>query len=256
MEYDAGVLAEKAERLRALHHGDRPLVMPNAWDVASARSVETAGFAAVATTSGGVASSLGYPDGEAIPSDLMFAAVGRIAAAVDVPVTADIEAGYGLPAPELVEGVLHAGAVGINLEDSDRRGDLPLVPTAVHAERVAAVKEAARAARVDIVVNARVDVYVRGVEPALELALERGRAYTDAGADCVFPILVRDEEHIAALVAALGTVNVLWRKGWPSLARLADLGVRRVSFGSGIHRSSIDHLDRVLTSIKDGTFEG
>jgi 2-methylisocitrate lyase-like PEP mutase family enzyme len=256
MEFESGDLARRADALRALHHADQPLVVPNAWDVPSARSVEAAGFAAVATTSGGVAASLGHPDGQAISADQMFAAVARIAAAVSVPVSADVEAGYGLPASELVDRLLSAGAVGLNLEDSDRDGDEPLVAPEVHAARVAAVKDAARAAGVDVVVNARVDVYARRVEPALESALERGRAYVDAGADCVFPILVRDEDHISALVAALGPINVLWRKGWPSITRLAELGVRRVSFGSGIHRAAVDHVDEVLRRIRAGDYEG
>ena len=199
---------------------------------------------------------LGYPDGEAMPADVMFGAIARIASAVEVPVTADVEAGYGLPAGELVEQLLAAGAVGLNLEDSDRRGDQPLVATDVHAARIADVKAAALAAGVDLVVNARVDVYARQVEPALESALERGRAYADAGADCVFPILVRDEDHIAALVAAVGTVNVYWRRGWPSIARLAQLGVRRISFGSGIQRAAANHVDDIVRRIKDGTYDG
>jgi 2-methylisocitrate lyase-like PEP mutase family enzyme len=173
-----------------------------------------------------------------------------------VPVTADLETGYGLSAPELVERLLAAGAVGCNLEDSDRGGDQALVPTDVHATRIADVKAAGRAAGVDVVVNARVDVYARQVEPALESALERGRAYIEAGADCVFPILVRDEDHIAALVAAVGTVNVYWRKGWPSITRLAELGVARVSFGSGIQRAAAGHVDDVVRRIKDGSYEG
>jgi 2-methylisocitrate lyase-like PEP mutase family enzyme len=257
MELESSVLAHRAETLRALHHGEVPLVLPNAWDVSSAQSVEGAGFPAVATTSGGVAASLGYPDGQVIPAEEMFAAVARIASAVSVPVTADIEAGYGLAAGELVDRLLTAGAVGMNLEDTDRAGDGgSLVPPEAHAARIADVKAAGRAAGVDIVVNARVDVYARQLEPALESALERGRAYVEAGADCVFPILVRDENHIAALVGELGTVNVYWRKGWPSIARLTELGVRRVSFGSGIHRTATNHVDDVVRRIKDGTYEG
>ena len=257
MELDSAVLARQAATLRGLHRGDAPLVLPNAWDVPSARSVAAAGFPAVATTSGGIAAMLGYPDGQAISAGEMFAAVQRIAAAVDVPVTADLEAGYGLPAVELVERLLTAGAVGCNLEDTDRDGGgRSLVATEDHAARIAAVKAAGRAAGVDLVVNARVDVYARQVEPALELALERGRAYVEAGADCVFPILVRDEDHIAALVTALGTVNVYWRAGWPSIERLTELGVRRVSFGSGIHRAATDHVDDVVRRIKGGTYEG
>jgi 2-methylisocitrate lyase-like PEP mutase family enzyme len=186
----------------------------------------------------------------------MFSAVARIASSVSVPVTADVEAGYGLPASELVDRLLTAGAVGLNLEDSDRDGDQPLVAAEVHAARVVEVKAAARAAGVDIVVNARVDVYARQVEPALELALERATAYKAAGADCVFPILVRGEDHIRALIDAVQTVNVLWCTGWPSFDRLAELGVARVSFGSGIQRAAATHVDDIVRRIKSGDYEG
>jgi 2-methylisocitrate lyase-like PEP mutase family enzyme len=253
---DSAVLAEKAERLRSLHHAEAPLVLPNAWDVASARSVEAAGFPAVATTSAGVAAALGYADGDSMPADVMFGAVQRIAEAVAVPVTADVEAGYQLPASELVDRLLAAGAVGLNFEDTDHHGDDVLVATEVQAARIAALREAARVAGVDVVVNARVDVYARQVEPALDTALERGAAYVEAGADCVFPILVRDEEHIKRLAAALGTINVYWRRGWPSFARLADLGVRRISFGSGIQRAAAAFVDDVAAQIKAGTYDG
>ncbi|MEY2420325.1 MAG: hypothetical protein QOI95_392 [Acidimicrobiaceae bacterium] len=256
MNFDSSVLAKQAQALRALHHDAAPLILPNAWDVPSARSVEAAGFPAVATTSAGIAAALGYADGETIPANEMFSAIGRIASAVAVPVTADVESGYGLSATWLVERLLSAGAVGLNLEDTDHRSDRPLVATEVHAARIAEVKAAARSAGVDVVVNARVDVYARQLEPALELALERGTAYVEAGADCVFPILVREEDHIAALVATVGTINVYWRKGWPSITRLADLGVRRISFGSGIHRAAVNHVDELVQRIKGGTYEG
>ncbi|MEY2446854.1 MAG: hypothetical protein QOH79_330 [Acidimicrobiaceae bacterium] len=252
MAFQSHELATQADTLRALHHAELPLVLPNAWDVPSARAVEAAGFPAVATTSGGIAAMLGYPDGEAMPADAMFAAVERIASAVNVPVTADVEGGYGLPAADLVDRLLAAGAVGLNLEDTDHRSHAPLVAIDAQARRIAGVKAAGRAAGVDVVMNARVDVYVRQVEPTLESALERGRAYVEAGADCVFPILVRDEEHIAGLVAALGTVNVYWRDGWPSLARLAELGVRRISFGSGIHREAVARVAEVVGRIRSG----
>jgi 2-methylisocitrate lyase-like PEP mutase family enzyme len=256
MAFASPVLEAQADILRELHHGDAPLVLPNAWDVPSACSVEAAGFSAVATTSGGIAAMLGYPDGEAIPVDEMFGTIARIASAVAVPVTADVEAGYGLPAAELVDRLLAAGAVGLNLEDSNRAGDEPLVSAEIHATRIAEVKAAGRAAGVDIVVNARVDVYAREVEPSLDLAVARGTAYAEAGADCVFPILVRDEHHIRALVDALHTVNVLWRKGWPSIARLTELGVARISFGSGIHRAAVNQVDDVVRRIQQQEYEG
>lgn len=232
-------LATQARRLRELHHADPPLILANAWDVASARAIERAGAPAIATTSSGVAESLGYPDGEAIPPAEMLEAVRRISSAVSVPVTADLESGYGLSGHELVEGMLHAGAVGLNLEDTDRSVDVPrLMPLERAAARVAAVRAGADAAGVPIVINARVDSFLRGQgSPAdrLEDVLARGRAYAAAGADCIYPIWLTDADAIATLVRALDCpVNVLLRPGAPDIASLAALGVRRISVGGGL----------------------
>src|SRR5213593_1564537 len=147
-------LAEAAERLRSLHTGSEPLVLPNAWDAATAHAVVDAGFPVVATTSAGVSGALGWADGEATPADEMFAAIARIARVVDVPVTADIEAGYGLSPEEIVRRLLAAGAVGCNLEDSDHAAGKTLRDAATQTHRLAAFKQAATAAGVDIVLNA------------------------------------------------------------------------------------------------------
>jgi 2-methylisocitrate lyase-like PEP mutase family enzyme len=242
-------LAEQAEALRALHHAGRPLVLLNAWDADSARAVEAAGFPAVATTSGGVAATLGYEDGERMPVNEAFAAVARMAGAVSVPVTADVESGYGLSAEELVSRLLAAGAVGCNLEDTDHAGG-GLVPAAAQAERVAAVKAAGRAAGVDVVVNARVDVYLQG--GGLDDALPRARLYKEAGADCVFPIFVSAEEDIAALVAEAGAVNVYLRRSAPPLPRLAELGVARVTFGSAARKAAAAFLEGLAAAVRAG----
>ena len=217
-----------AAALRALHVPGAPLVLPNAWDAGTARLVEQAGFPAVATTSSGVADALGYADGEQTPTDEMLAAVARVARAVAVPVTADMEAGYGLDDAELARRVTAAGAVGINLEDTDHPNHPALVPAERHAARIARIKDAA-----DIVVNARIDVHLRGGET--REALERARRYRDAGADCVYPIGVADEATIAAFVELGVPVNVLLRPGAPSIERLAELGVARVSLGGSLH---------------------
>jgi len=250
-------LAERAGRLRALHAGPRPLVLPNAWDVASARAVERAGAAAVATTSSGVAATLGYADGEAIPVVEMLNTVARISGAVDVPVTADLEAGYGLPPDELVQRLLDAGAVGLNLEDTVREGGTPVLgPVDPQAERIAAVRSAATAAGVPIVVNARIDTYLRGIgspEERLADALDRGRAYLAAGADCVYPITLDDAEAISRFVAQVGgPVNILLRPGSPSLAVLAALGVRRVSVGGGLWRHAMQRAEDVARDLLAG----
>src|SRR5436190_15093797 len=223
--------------LRALHDGPGLLVLPNAWDAASARVFEAAGFPAIATTSSGVAQSLGFADGENAPVDGMLAAVRRIVAAVAVPVTADMEGGYGLPPAEFAARVADTGAAGLNFEDTDHRagGTAPLWDADKQAARIAAIKAAAP----DLFLNARVDVHVRQAGP-LEEALRRARLYRDAGADGVYPIAVDDEETISAFVAAVDApVNVLSRPGAPPLARLAELGVRRVTFGGGLMRAAM-----------------
>ncbi len=252
MAAHAETLNEQAERLADLHHGERPLLLPNAWDAASAQVLETAGFPAIATSSSAVAASLGYRDGEAAPAAEMLAAVARIAAVTSVPVTADLEAGYGLPAAEIVERLLEAGAVGCNLEDSDNRAG-GLVDVERQAEWLAEVRAAAEVSGVGLVVNARVDVYLHQVgTPGQRLAeaLRRARRYLEAGADCVFPIRVSDEESIGELVRdAGGPVNVLYQPGTPSLERLAELGVARISFGGGLHRATQVLLRRLAARI-------
>jgi 2-methylisocitrate lyase-like PEP mutase family enzyme len=243
-------LAERAEQLRSLHVPGRPVVLANAWDVASARSFAALGLPALATTSAGVASSLGFADHEGMPPAEMFAAVARIAAAVEIPVSADLEAGYRLPPAQLVERLLAAGAVGLNLEDTDHAaGRGVLAPAERGAERLAEVKAAGRRAGVDVVLNARVDVYLSDLAGAerVEEGIRRGRLYREAGADCVYPILARDEGEIAALVQGVGgAVNVMALPGGPPLARLAQLGVARVTFGSSLQRSALAEAERTL----------
>ena len=185
-----------------------------------------------------MAEALGYEDGNVTPPDEMLAAVRRIAAVVDVPVTADLEAGYGLEPQELVHGLLGAGAVGLNFEDSDHaRGGM--VDAESQVDRLVAIKEAGREAGVDVVLNARVDVFLHDGD--VDEAVRRGRLYADAGADCVYPIGVRGRDAIGRLVEKVGVpLNVLAVPGGLSLADLAELGVARVSFGSGLMRIAMD----------------
>jgi 2-methylisocitrate lyase-like PEP mutase family enzyme len=249
-------IADLAERLRALHRTERPLVLANAWDAASARTIEAAGLPAVATSSSAVAASLGYEDGEAAPAGEMLASAARIARSVAVPVTVDCEAGYGLEPRELVERLLGTGAAGCNLEDTDH-GTGSLVGVEAQADRLAAVRAAAEEACVALVVNARVDVFLHGrPRPETELveaAVERGRRYLQAGADCVYPIMAAGDETIARLVAGVGgPVNVLYRPGAPGLRRLAELGVARVSFGGGLWHLVHDALRASVEGIAGG----
>jgi 2-methylisocitrate lyase-like PEP mutase family enzyme len=249
-------LAALAETLLAAHHATSPLVLPNAWDVTSARIVEAAGFGAVATSSHAVAEVLGGADDDSNDPDVVFPFLARIAAAVLVPVTADVEAGYRLPADELVERLLGAGIVGCNLEDTDHHGAGILVDVDRQAARLAAVRAAADAAGVHLVINARVDSVIRKVgddDAQLEDAIRRGTAYLAAGADCVYPIMLLDPARIRRFTAAVpGPVNVIARAGGPSVGELAQLGVRRISFGGGLHRVVLDHLRSAVAGIASG----
>jgi 2-methylisocitrate lyase-like PEP mutase family enzyme len=248
-------LADLAVRLRELHSGDTPLVLPNVWDAATARAVVAAGFPALATTSSGVSAALGYADGEHTPPDEMFNAIRRITrVAENVPVTADIESGYRLTPDEVIKRLLDAGAVGCNLEDTDHSATPPgLVDPEKQAQRLKAVKQAAHEQGVDVVLNARVDVFLRARDQGADEAIRRARLYLEAGADSIFPIGVHEESDIIALVAAIpAPVNVIpGFRGAPSLARLRELGVRRVSYaGRLFHAFEVEHEHR-LAAIKD-----
>jgi 2-methylisocitrate lyase-like PEP mutase family enzyme len=244
----------KATTLRKLHAGPRMLVMANAWDAASARAFEAAGFPAVATTSGGVAATLGYQDHEDAPADEMFAAAARIARAVAVPLTADLEAGYRLPPALIAQRAIAAGAAGVNLEDSDHHAGGVLVEAERQAEQLAAFKAAARAAGVDLVLNARVDVFIRRVgtpEEQLAEGIRRGKLYREAGADCLYPIGLADEAMIAAFVQGVGCpVNINARRGGVPLSRLAALGVRRVTYATTLFRESLTMVEQMASELQ------
>jgi 2-methylisocitrate lyase-like PEP mutase family enzyme len=242
---DVTELADQANRLRELHRPGDPVVLPNAWDPPSARRLAATGAAALATSSVAVAEALGYEDGERTPPAEMLAAVGRICAAVELPVTADLEAGYGLAPDELVAGLLEAGAVGLNQEDTDHSTG-ELADPDVHAERLAAIKEPGRRAGVDVVLNARVDSFLRAApdadpESVLDDAIARGRRYAEAGADCVYPFAARGRAAIRRLVEEVGApVNIVGVPGGLGRSELAALGVARVSFGGGLAQRALD----------------
>lgn len=252
----------KADLLRKLHHGPRVLLLPNAWDVASARIFEDAGFPAIATTSAGIAFTLGYPDGEKISPDEMLAVIGRIARAVKVPVTADVEAGYGnspADAARTARAVIEAGAVGLNLEDGTDDPAHPLVDLALQLEKIAAVREEADDAEVPIVINARTDTYLLQVGPEEQrfaLAMRRAVAFREAGSDCIFVPGLRDPEIIRRFVAELKfPVNILAGPGFVSVGELEKLGVARVSLGSGLMRSTLGLVKRMAAELRStGTY--
>jgi 2-methylisocitrate lyase-like PEP mutase family enzyme len=255
----ANGLAARAEALLAAHHADRPLVLPNAWDAASAKSVEAAGYF-VATSSNAIAAVIGERDDDSSQPDVIFDWVGRIARSVSVPVTADLQAGYRLAAADLVARLLDAGAVGCNLEDTDHHvgnsGGSPLLDADRQAEYLRAIRAAADARGVHVVINARVDAFVRKVgDEAAQLAeaLRRGRLYFEAGADAVYPIMAADPEAVRRLAAELpGPINVNARRGGLTVQELTDLGVRRISFAAGLHQLTLAQLGEDLARIRGG----
>ena len=253
----------KAEVFHVLHSGAGVLLLPNVWDVASARVIEAAGFPAIATSSAGVAFSLGYPDGQKIPAQEMLSVVARIAKAVQVPVTADVESGYGNRPEDIARtarDVIAAGAVGMNLEDATHSADLPPRDPQLQAEMIGAVREAAKKSGVPLVLNARTDVYLLQVgDPAgrYDEALRRLSAFRDAGADCVFVPGVRDATTIRRFVSDLQCpVNILAGPGSPSIPELRKLGVARVSLGSSPMRASLGIVRRIADELKStGTYQ-
>jgi 2-methylisocitrate lyase-like PEP mutase family enzyme len=234
---------DRAARFRSLHTSGNILVLPNAWDVASARIIEQAGAAAVATTSAGVAWSLGAPDGDRLGRDRALDLIARVAEVVSVPVTADIESGYASDAKgvaETIEGVVAAGAVGVNLEDSILGGETRLRPVQEQAERIAAARQAADASGVPLFINARVDAYLLAIgdpDGRLRETLDRAQAYVGAGADGVFVPGVTDLDLIQTLAESITKpLNVMAGPGSPTVAQLAQRGVARVSIGPAIAR--------------------
>src|SRR5881628_1054339 len=253
---------DKAQDFRGLYHGKRILILPNAWDVPSARVFENEGFPAIATSSAGLLVSLGYPDGEVIGRDEFVSAVGRIARVLSVPLSADIVAGFGKTTRDVlttVKAILKAGAVGINIEDFVH-ATKKLYPIKRQVENVKAIRKLGKTMGVPIVINARTDAlrYAEGDEEArFKEAIRRATAYRDAGADCVYPMGLTDQASIAAFVKALDfPINVMVRKGLPPVSELERLGVARVSFGPSPSYAAIGLLKRAAKEVLEkGTYE-
>jgi 2-methylisocitrate lyase-like PEP mutase family enzyme len=244
-------LTDKAAELLRLHTDPELLVVVNVWDVISATVVaDQPGCRALATASHSIAASYGYEDGEQIPVDLMIYMCGRIAGAVDLPVTADLEAGYEDPG-ETTRKAIGVGIVGANLEDQ-------MKPLADAVAAVAAVGEAAEAEGVSFVLNARTDAYLRAgdrdPDEVLTDAIERGRAFLAAGAACVFVPGLLDESTITRLVEGIGErrVSVIGEPGMPAGSRLADLGVARVSYGPWSQRVALTALADTASDLLAG----
>jgi 2-methylisocitrate lyase-like PEP mutase family enzyme len=252
-------LERRCDLLRSLHRPGAPLLLPNAWDVATATAVVAAGFPVVATTSAGVAASLGYEDHEGAPAEEMLAAAARIARHVDVPVTVDAEAGYGMEPAALVAALRLAGAAGCNLEDTDHATGTLRDPDG-HAEWLGAVRQAASAADYGLVINARIDVFLgpflAGASPGtqeelVDEAVRRANAYLQAGVDCVFPIALWETDALRRFISEIrGLVNAIRLPQTHSLAELAVLGVARVSWGPFLYRDAIARFAEQLASLQ------
>ena len=261
-------LRSRCNHLRSLHKPGTPLLLPNVWDAATARAVVSAGFPVVATTSWGVAAALGYEDHEGAPADEMFAAAARISRCVDVPVTVDAEAGYGMEPEALVTALRDAGAAGCNLEDTLYTPGTPhdhaagvLRDATRHAEWLSYVRRAAEAIDYPLVINARVDnflsPFIAGAEAETQRklvpeALERSNAYLEAGADCVYPIALWEPEALLQFMSDVrGPVNVTRVPQVASLASLVACGVARVSWALYLYFSSMRHFEDELRSLMD-----
>lgn len=250
-------LAERARRFQAMHQGPDILVIANAWDAGSARVFEAAGAKAIGTGSAGVAFAHGYRDDEGIPREVMLLAIREMVRAVDVPVTADLLAGLGGSIPEVVATVEEAiamGAAGVNIEDgTEVAGKGVLIDLEYQVDKIRAVFEAARARGIPIVVNARTDSHwLQLGEPKerLRVSIERANRYREAGASCLFVPGMVDADGIRTLVAEIhGPINILAGAGCPPVAQLQDLGVRRVSVGSGPMRACLQRARSIATEL-------
>jgi 2-methylisocitrate lyase-like PEP mutase family enzyme len=253
-------LHSRCDLLRSLHQPGAPLLLPNAWDVATARAVVAAGFPVVATTSGGVAGALGHEDHEQAPGDEMLAAAARIARGVEAPVTVDAEAGYGMEPAALVAALRAAEAAGCNLEDTDYAAGGGLRDADQHAEWLGAVRQAASEDGYGLVINARIDVFLgpllggAGPETQEELvpeAVRRAQAYFEAGVDCVYPLVLFETGALRRFMAEVdGPVNIVRMPPAPSVAELAELGVARVSWGHFLYQDAIARFGEELRALQ------
>ena len=255
-EIDNAAQAVKAQRLLQLHLGPQLLVICNAWDAGSARVFEAAGAKAIASTSAGVANAQGYPDGEKIPLTEMLAVVRRMVETVELPVSADMEMGFGAGIAAVVatcRGVLDAGAVGVNLEDATGDPAHPLVDPILQSEKLRAIRAMAESYGVHLVINARTDGYwlkLGDEESRLADTISRANLYREAGADCLFVPGATASETIRTLVGEInGPLNILASPGCPNVAELQDLGVARMSQGSGPARAALATTRRIADEL-------
>jgi 2-methylisocitrate lyase-like PEP mutase family enzyme len=252
-----------AETFRAAHRGPL-LLIPNAWDAMSARQFEAAGFPAVATTSGGVAWALGHADGEKAPWYEIVSATERVVRTVRVPVTADIEGGYGDSPAEIgknIAEIIRTGVVGFNLEDGTPRPDMPVRPVEDAVARIRAARAAATEAGIPAVINARIDLYLKNVgDPAgrFDETVKRAKAYLAAGADCIYPFGFIDLDTVGRLAKAIpAPINIVARAGTPPVSELQKLGIARVTIASGATLAVMSLIKTIGEDLRaTGKFDG
>ncbi|VAW31819.1 Probable carboxyvinyl-carboxyphosphonate phosphorylmutase [hydrothermal vent metagenome] len=248
---------EKAQTLLSLHTNGRLLLLPNIWNPIGARILQAKGYTAVATASAAISAALGYEDGEKIKLSTLLDILRRIANSVDVPVTADIEAGFADSIPELketIQQVIASGVVGINIEDSLEDGSLRSV--AEECERITAVRETSNSQGVHLLINARVDSFLSGEaqskEEKIEDAIMRAGAYVEAGADCIYPIGPGDKETVIRLRQHISApINILASPSATPLKTLQDIGINRVSFGPFVFRSCLSKFVDIVDALHD-----
>jgi 2-methylisocitrate lyase-like PEP mutase family enzyme len=249
----------KAELFNQLHRNGKMLILPNIWDPLTAALLENLEYSAIATASASIAFTNGYDDGENIPFKELLDQLKKITDNVNIPVTADIEMGYSNSNTELQENIkllINTGIVGINIEDGDKKSD-SLLPIETQCERIKLIKDVSSKMGIRLFINARTDVYIKGKEfvtdkDKFEEILRRGRAYSDAGADCFFPIVMKQKQDIQKLIAYLSCpVNILALQGVPDLKELEEIGVARVSLGPGFLKIAIRALKEMAIKLKN-----
>ncbi|WP_099361226.1 isocitrate lyase/PEP mutase family protein [Fredinandcohnia onubensis] len=245
-------LIAKSELFRALHKGKKTMILPNAWDVISAKMFEECGCKAIGTTSAGVAMSLGYPDGQEIPFETMLSVIKNMVNAVDVPVSADIESGFGKTTKEIlhtIEQLISAGVVGINFEDGTGDINSPIYDPILQQEKIAAIREYCDSIGFPLFINARTDIFWLNIgepESRIDEAIHRVKLYEEAGADCVFVPALKDVDEIQKLRSAVKCpINLLAVPGLPSIDELSEIGIERVSTGSSPFRASTSLLKQI-----------
>lgn len=257
---NTSIQSKKAKDFLALHHDPKLLVLPNIWDPLGAKLLGSLGYPAIATASAAVAYSMGYDDGQKINFDLMLDVIRRIADSVQIPLTTDIESGYAENPKEVAENVrqvLGAGAVGINIEDSTAE-DSPLLPINFQQERIAAVRQMAEQEGIPLVINARIDVFLSGVAKSkserLSETITRGKAYLEAGADCIYPITVGDIETLQQIKTEIDApINVYASASTAPMHELEDIGISRLSLGPGFLKASLTTMKKVAIELQNYT---